>query len=68
VSPSPTPDPSTWIPPKLRIDHDGLWFPTTPRWPGIVANLRDLGWTKRNLQIGPARVPVEEDAPSSSSA
>jgi hypothetical protein len=69
VSPSPTPDPSTWIPPKLRIDHDGLWFHDNAEvtHPGIVANLRDnllVDERGHYLQIGPARVPVEvEDAP-----
>jgi len=66
---SPTPDPSTWALPKLRIDRDGVWFHDDAEvtHPGIVANLRDnLRVDERGhyLQIGPARVPVEvEDAP-----
>jgi len=66
---SPTPDPSTWTLPKLRIDRDGLWFHDDAEvtHPGIVANLRDnLQVDERGhyLLIGPARVPVEvEDAP-----
>jgi hypothetical protein len=69
VSPSPTPDPSTWTLPKLRIDRDGNWFHDDAEvtHPGIIANLRDnLRVDERGhyLQIGPARVPVEvEDAP-----
>jgi len=66
---SPTPDPSTWTLPRLRIDCDGVWFHDDAEvtHPGIVANLRDsLRVDERGhyLQIGPARVPVEvEDAP-----
>jgi len=69
LSPSPTPDPSTWTLPKLRIDRDGNWFHDDAEvtHPGIIANLRDnLRVDERGhyLQIGPARVPVEvEDAP-----
>ena len=69
MSPSPTPDPSTWTLPKLRIDRDGNWFHDDAEvtHPGIIANLRDnLRVDERGhyLQIGPARVPVEvEDAP-----
>lgn len=69
MSPSPTPDPSTWTLPKLRIDRDGTWFHDDAEvtHPGIIANLRDnLRVDERGhyLQIGPARVPVEvEDAP-----
>ena len=69
MSPSPTPDPSTWTLPKLRIDRDGNWFHDDAEvtHPGIIANLRDnLQVDERGhyLQIGPARVPVEvEDAP-----
>ena len=69
MSPSPTPDPSTWTLPKLRIDRDGNWFHDDAEvtHPGIIANLRDnLQVDERGhyLQIGPARVPVEvDDAP-----
>ena len=69
MSPSPTPDPSTWTLQKLRIDLDGSWFhdDSEVTHPGIIANLRDnLRVNERGhyLQIGPARVPVEvEDAP-----
>jgi uncharacterized protein len=69
VSPSPTPDPSSWTLPKLRIDRDGNWFHDEAEvtHPGIITNLRDnLRVDERGhyLQIGPARVPVEvEDAP-----
>ncbi len=66
---TPTPDPSTWTLPRLRIDRDGVWFHDDAEvtHAGIVANLRDnLRVDERGhyLQIGPARVPVEvEDAP-----
>lgn len=66
---SPTPDPSTWTLPRLRIDQDGAWFHDDAEvtHAGIVANLRDnLQADERGhyLQIGPARVPVEvEDTP-----
>lgn len=66
---TPTPDPSTWVLPRLRIDRDGVWFhdEVEVTHAGIVANLRDnLQVDERGhfLQIGPARVPVEvEDAP-----
>jgi len=66
---SPTPDPSTWTLPRLRIDREGVWFHDDAEvtHPGIVANLREtLQVDERGhyLQIGPARVPVEvEDAP-----
>ena len=66
---SPTPDPSTWTLPRLRIDRDGVWFHDDAEvtHAGIVANLRanlqvdELG---HFLRVGPARVSVEvEDAP-----
>ncbi|HSL48925.1 MAG TPA: hypothetical protein VK878_07630 [Candidatus Deferrimicrobiaceae bacterium] len=66
---SPTPDPSTWTLPRLRIDREGVWFHDDAEvtHAGIVANLREnLQVDERGhyLQIGPARVPVEvEDAP-----
>lgn len=66
---SPTPDPSTWTLPRLRIDREGAWFHDDAEvtHAGIVANLREtLQVDERGhyLQIGPARVPVEvEDAP-----
>ncbi|MEX2224401.1 MAG: hypothetical protein WEG40_21665 [Candidatus Rokuibacteriota bacterium] len=66
---TPTPDPSTWTLPKLRIDRDGAWFHDDAEvtHAGIVSNLRDnLQVDERGhfLQVGPARVPVEvEDAP-----
>lgn len=65
----PTPDPSTWTLPRLRIDPDGAWYhdDTEVTHAGVLANLRDnLRVDERGhfLQIGPARVPVEvEDAP-----
>ncbi len=66
---SPTPDPSTWTLPRLRIDREGVWFHDDAEvtHAGIVANLREnLQVDERGhyLQIGLARVPVEvEDAP-----
>jgi len=66
---TPTPDPSTWTLPRLRIDREGVWFHDDAEvtHAGIVANLRDnLQVDERGhfLQIGPARVPVEvEDTP-----
>jgi hypothetical protein len=66
---SPTPDPSTWTLPRLRIDRDGVWFHDDAEvtHPGIIANLRDnlrVDEGGHFLQIGPARVPVEvEDTP-----
>ena len=66
---SPTPDPSTWTLPRLRIDRDGNWFHDDAEvtHPGIIANLRDnlrVDEGGHFLQIGPARVPVEvEDTP-----
>ena len=66
---TPTPDPSTWTLPRLRIDREGVWFHDDAEvtHAGIVANLREnLQVDERGhyLQIGPARVPVEvEDAP-----
>jgi hypothetical protein len=69
VTPGPTPDPSTWTLPKLRIDRDGNWFHDDAEvtHAGILANLREnLQADERGhyLQIGPARVPVEvEDTP-----
>ena len=66
---TPTPDPSTWSLPRLRIDRDGVWLHDDAEvtHAGIVANLREnLQVDERGhyLQIGPARVPVEvEDAP-----
>jgi hypothetical protein len=66
---SPTPDPSTWTLPRLRIDREGVWFHDDAEvtHARIVANLREnLQVDERGhyLQIGPARVPVEvEDAP-----
>jgi hypothetical protein len=66
---SPTPDPSTWTLPRLRIDRDGVWFHDDAEvtHQGIVANLREnlrVDEQGHYLQIGPARVPVEvEDAP-----
>jgi uncharacterized protein len=66
---SPTPDPSTWILPRLRIDRDGVWFHDDAEvtHAGIVANLRanlQVDALGHYLQVGPARVPVEvEDAP-----
>ncbi len=61
---SPTPDPSTWTLPLLRIDRDGTWFhdETEVTHPGIIANLREnlrVDEGGHFLQIGPARVPVE---------
>ena len=69
MSPGPTPDPSPWTLPKLRIDRDGTWFHDDAEvtHPGIIANLREnLRVDERGhyLQVGPARVPVEvDDAP-----
>ncbi|HSD30777.1 MAG TPA: hypothetical protein VLB49_02620 [Gemmatimonadales bacterium] len=66
---SPTPDPSTWTLPRLRIDRDGVWFHDDAEvtHAGIVANLRanlQVDGRGYHLQIGPVRVPVEvEDAP-----
>jgi hypothetical protein len=66
---SPTPDPSTWTLPRLRIDRDGVWFHDGAEvtHAGIVANLRanlQVDAFGHYLQVGPARVPVEvEDAP-----
>ena len=61
---SSTSDPSTWTPPRLRIDRDGVWFhdEVEVTHPGIIANLRDnlrVDEGGHFLQIGPARVPVE---------
>jgi hypothetical protein len=64
-----TPDPSTWVLPRLRIDREGVWFHDDAEvtHEGIVANLREnlrVDEQGHYLQIGPARVPVEvEDAP-----
>jgi hypothetical protein len=69
VSPGPTPDPSKWTLPKLRIDRDGNWFHDDAEvtHAGILANLREnlqVDDQGHHLQIGPARVPVEvEDTP-----
>ena len=66
---TPTPDPSTWVLPRLRIDRDGVWYHDEAEvtHAGIVASLRDNLQVDEGghfLQIGPARVPVEvEDAP-----
>jgi hypothetical protein len=66
---SPTPDPSAWTLPRLRIDREGAWFHDDAEVThvGIVANLREnlqVDEGGHYLQIGPARVPVEvEDAP-----
>jgi hypothetical protein len=66
---SPTPDPSTWTLPRLRIDREGAWFHDDAEitHAGIVASLRDnlrVDADGHYLRIGPARVPVEvEDAP-----
>lgn len=66
---SPTPDPSTWTLPRLRIDRDGVWFHDGAEvtHPGIIANLRDnlrVDEGGHFLRVGPARVPVEvEDTP-----
>jgi hypothetical protein len=66
---TPTPDPSSWTLPRLRIDREGVWFHDDAEitHEGIVANLRENLRTDEQghyLQIGPARVPVEvEDAP-----
>jgi hypothetical protein len=66
---SPTPDPSTWRLPRLRIDREGIWFHDDAEvtHAGIVASLRESLQVDEQghfLQVGPARVPVEvEDAP-----
>jgi hypothetical protein len=69
VTPAPTPDPSTWTLPRLRIDRDGAWYHDDAEvtHAGILANLRgslQVDAQGHHLQIGPVRVPVEvEDAP-----
>ncbi len=66
---SPTPDPSTWTLPRLRIDRDGAWFHEDAEitHEGILANLREglqVDAQGHFIQIGPARIPVEvEDTP-----
>jgi len=65
----PTPDPSTWTFPRLRITREGEWIHDGEEvtHPGILANLRDnlrVDEQGYYMQIGPARVPVEvDDAP-----
>ena len=64
-----TSDPSTWKPPRLRIDADGDWFheDEAVTHEGILASLRaalEVDATGHFIQIGPVRVPVEVvDAP-----
>jgi hypothetical protein len=69
VTGAPPSDPSTWKLPRLRIDHDGLWFHDGAEvtHAGILANLRaglQADEQGHYLQIGPVRVPVDvEDTP-----
>jgi len=64
-----TSDPSTWTPPRLRIDRDGAWYHDDAEvtHAGILANLRgnlQVDEQGHYLRVGPVRVPVEvEDAP-----
>lgn len=66
---APTPDPSTWTLPRLRIARDGAWYHDDAEvtHAGILANLRgnlQVDEQGHYLRIGPVRVPVEvEDAP-----
>jgi len=65
----PTPDPSAWKLPRLRIAREGEWIHDDEEvtHAGILANLREnlrVDEQGYYMQIGPARVPVEvEDAP-----